>query len=676
MGNSSIDSRPATPGWSVGVDTGGTFTDVVLVAPDGQTWSAKVPSTPADPAEAVLAGIAKVLEQTLAEPKPEVRDLGVVHGSTVATNALLERRGARTALVTTQGLEDLLTIGRQARPDLYDLEPCRPPSLISVSVGIRERVGPDGSVLQSLEDEQVQGVVDQLETQNLESVAICLLHSYACNRHERALAKMLSSRGFEVSVSSILVGEFREVERAWTTVANAYVAPIMRRYLRRLTRSLPQLRVMLSSGGAAAAQFAIREPIRTLLSGPAGGVIGARHAAADAPAFISFDMGGTSTDVALCDQAGLTTSELHFAGLMLRTPALDLHTVGAGGGSIASVDAGGGLRVGPRSAGARPGPACYGLGGEEATVTDANLVLGRLCPEHFLGGEMALDAERAQAVCRRLGEQLGGLSAVEAAHGVVRVACAIMARAVREITVARGLDPRQHELVAFGGAGPMHGAHLAAELGIARVRVPVDPGTLSARGMLAARLSRTRSRTLLAKATSRGVRKALGLSFNLSQQIEDELRHEGAEQIELKTIMAMRYVGQSHELAVPYRAEEDPCAAFRRLYAQRYGGVAEDRAIEIVTVQVRGDAEPFCELRAPLAGIRASHPSPVGLTRYQGVAEPAPVFARADLGTALELEGPCLVVELSATTVVPPGWNLRLQADQGLLLSRKPEASA
>ncbi len=680
----SADPQPRP--WAVGVDSGGTFTDVVLVGPGAGLWVAKVPSTPDDPGRAVMAGIRAALasaalgaEGRRNPPLPE--QLAVIHGSTVATNALLERRGARTALVTTRGFEDLVAIGRQSRPDLYALEPRREPPLAAVTRGVDERVGPEGHVLRALDPARLPDLARDLVGAGVESVAICLLHSYARSRHERQIAAALRAARLDVTLSSELVGEFREVERAWSTLANAYVAPIMRRYLRRLSRRLPKLRVMLSSGGSAAARYAVRQPIRTLLSGPAGGVIGARGEASAAAACITFDMGGTSTDVAVCGERPPATAEMRFAGMTLRTPVLDIHTVGAGGGSIATVDAGGVLRVGPRSAGARPGPACYGQGGVEATVTDANLVLGRLVPERFLDGAMALDAERAREVLAELGARLGGRSAEQAALGVIRVACAVMARAIREITVARGIDPRDHELVAFGGAGPMHAAALADELGIAEVRIPPDPGTLSARGMLVAPAQRALARSLLVPADDRGLRRAERLRDALAGRVRRALSAEGAGPISIAAEVDLRYQGQAHELRVPFD-RGDPVAAFHRIYERRYGSAMEDRSVEIVTVRANASAPGLRRhlgSPAPATSSATDHEQVPSLPPADFFDEAGParatVHERRSLGPDAVLRGPAVVVEPTATTVVPRAWTLRVDAGGSLLLTPERPAS-
>ncbi|MAE70763.1 MAG: 5-oxoprolinase [Gemmatimonadetes bacterium] len=674
-------NRSRSNAWALGVDTGGTFTDVILMEPGGGQWVAKTPSTPSDPGRAVEKGIAAVLAEARADNRnsPNVaEELDVVHGTTVATNALLERRGARTALVTTRGFEELALIGRQSRPDLYALEPRRPPSLVVLSLGVSERIGSEGEIVQAIDLDELPRLIDELRRSDIASVAICLLHSYAESRHERRVGAVLRAERFDVTLSSDLVGEFREVERAWTTVANAYVAPLMSRYLRRLSRRIPRLRIMLSSGGTASAGYAAKEPIRTLLSGPAGGVVGARGVDRReldtefvGPSSIAFDMGGTSTDVTVCGSEPLATTEMHFAEMTLRTPVLDIHTVGAGGGSIAEIDAGGALRVGPRSAGAHPGPACYGKGGEAVTVTDANLVLGRLAADRFLGGAIRLDLDRARLACAELGSRMGGRSTEEAALGVVRVACAVMARALREITVARGIDPRGLELIAFGGAGPMHAALLAEELGIARVSVPPDPGALSARGMLAAPAMRALARTVLVKADARGMRKARRVRDALSKRVVSALRREGFESIDVDAMYDLRYEGQSYEISLPFD-DADPTASFHESYRRRYGRALEDRSVEIVTVRARGVAPgaitSLGQSPQTVHNVLGLEPIDEIVSTDREGAVIAPVYERNELPPSARIHGPAIIVELTATTVVPRGWEMSLDETGQLVL--------
>ncbi len=469
----------------LGVDTGGTFTDFVWQDANGRLQIHKQLSTPHDPSEAILSGIE-------AHKIDETADL--VHGSTVATNALLERRGARTALITTKGFADVLAIGRQNRPDIYALVPTKPEPLVPqpYRFEVDERITAQGEVLVPLNLATLTLILDQIEAENIESVAVCLLFSFLYPQHEQQIKAVVHARFPELplSLSSEILPEYREYERTATTVINAYVTPLMNRYLTRLATNVHPRRVtvMQSNGGVISAKTAGEEAARTALSGPAGGVVGARFVASQAgfDNIITFDMGGTSTDVALCPGRLPTTSAGTIADMPLRLPIIDIHTVGAGGGSLAFVDAGGALHVGPKSAGADPGPACYGNGGTGATVTDANLLLGRLDADRFLGGKMRLDETAVSHTLTTLADQMGVADAETAAWGLIQVANANMERAVRRISIERGYDPRRFTLVPFGGAGSLHACELAQNLQIPRVLIPSVPGVLSALGMLVA----------------------------------------------------------------------------------------------------------------------------------------------------------------------------------------------
>ncbi|MBI1357826.1 MAG: hydantoinase/oxoprolinase family protein [Acidobacteria bacterium] len=550
-----------------GVDTGGTFTDFVFW--DGErlrTYKAR--STPEDPSRAILDGL-----------PAETQEL--VHGSTVATNALLERKGARTALVATEGFEDLLEIGRQNRRSLYDwLDAGRQPLVErSLRFGLPERVRADGSVETALTLDAVERLEAGLHRAGAESVAVCLLHSYAAPQHERMVGEALRERGFFVSLSSEILPEYREYERASTTAVNAYVSPKMAGYLRRLDAGAPpgaRLRVFQSNGGSMSAAQAGAEAVRTVLSGPAGGVQGAVEAARAAgfERLISFDMGGTSTDVALYDGRFEYASETELADCPVRVAMLDIHTVGAGGGSIAWFDPAGALRVGPESAGAEPGPVCYGSG-DRVTVTDANLILGRIDPERFLSGRMRLDEPRARRALEQMAAR-AGVGAEELARAVVATANSNMERAIRRISVERGKDPRELALVAFGGAGPLHACELAERLKMRTVLAPRHAGVLSALGMLTADFVRDHSASLLD-------RDAEPVFQALEQQALAELREEGFAEARLERSIDLRYRGQSYEITVPWSERDRFDAAHERLYGYRHEG----RAQEAVTARLR-----------------------------------------------------------------------------------------
>ena len=649
----------AAPPVFVGIDTGGTFTDLVAVGRDGLRTH-KILSTPADPADAVLRG----LDELLADCNAEL----VTYGSTVATNALLERKGARVALLTTAGFEDVVEIGRQNRPDLYALEPQRPPPLVASAdrIGVHERTLFDGSVLLPLSAAEVQRVLERLRRLRPQAIAVCLLHAYVNGAHERMLGAALRALGVPFTLSHQLVGEHREYERTSTTVVNAYVAPVMQRHLARLEDGMRTrgLRVMQSNGGAIAAELAGREAVRTSLSGPAAGVIGAWHAARELglARIITFDMGGTSTDVSLLDGGPVLRTAWEIGGLPLKVPAIDIHTVGAGGGSIAHVDAGGALKVGPESAGADPGPACYGRG-RAPTVTDANVVTGRLVADTFLGGRMNLDTARAAAALARLGRTLG-LDPHLAAAGVQRVVNASMERAIRRISVERGHDPRDYALVAFGGAAGQHACELAAGLGIRRVVVPANPGLLSAWGCLGADTQRDHVVSAhLADPKPAAVRR-------LAAELRQVARRDFTDKHATFTITAdVRYSGQSHELSLP--CEGDVRARFHAEHERLFGYADRERSVELVHLRLT-ETVPGPTFYVP----PAAKPAAAARTRRQrlllsGRWQRATVVERADLGRGSVVEGPALICEFSATTVVPRGWRAAVHASGHLEIRRE-----
>jgi N-methylhydantoinase A len=738
----------------LGVDIGGTFTDFVLVDEAGRVRLHKRLTTPGDPAAAVLAGV-----QALGLPADPAAQ--VIHGSTIATNALLERRGARTALVTTAGFADVLEIGRQNRPDLYALVPQRPPPLVPREwrFELPERVSAQGEILLPLDPAAVQALLARLRAEGIESVAVCFLFAYLRPEHERMVKEMLEagneklesadrarisalshlsppSAYLYVSISTELLPEYREYERTATTVINAYVTPLMDRYLDRLEAGLrPRpLRVMQSNGGAITAGTARRQAARTALSGPAGGVVGAFAVAAQAlqlaaatvgdpaqpsialplsplsprrpsdptgseapaPAIITFDMGGTSTDVCLCPGQVPFTAEGEIAtlGLPLRLPIIDIHTVGAGGGSLARLDVGGALVVGPESAGAEPGPACYGHGGALPTVTDANLVLGRLHPDHFLGGEMRLDPAAARAALRPLAGGLAGVgagdelpeAAVErAAWGVLQVANAAMERAIRKISVERGHDPADFTLLAFGGAGPLHACELAERLSIPRVLVPRAPGVLSALGMLVADLVKDYSATVLCPAADLTADDWAELFIPWELKAQAEIAAELAVgEPRLERSADLRYQGQSFEINVPVPAGALDVSAllagFHERHARRYGHAHPADPVEVVNLRVRavGPTPPLAFEPLPAAPERVPAPLAEQTVWFEADGELSPLSARLydreKLRAGHYLAGAAIIVQLDATTVVPPGWSGQVDAAGHLLLSREPVA--
>lgn len=663
----SATSREESSATRLGVDVGGTFTDLVL--DDGERLrGAKVPTTKQDQAEGVLAGV----EQLPVDP----RGLGrFAHGTTVATNAVLERDGARTVLVTTSGFRDVLEIGRQNRPSLYDLFADRPAPLVTRQLVVEadERLAADGSVLRSLEDPRV--VAEEVRDRDPEAVAICLLFSFRNDRHELAVAEAIEALDFggeppTVSRSGDVLPVFREYERASTTVLNAYVAPTMSRYLGSLSTRLEEaglscgIDVMRSSGGAFAADLAARYPVHTLLSGPAAGAWGASAVARaiDELEVIAFDMGGTSTDVTLIDGGRPdVTAEGDIDGLPFAVQATDVHTVGAGGGSIAWRDAGGSLRVGPRSAGADPGPAAYGRGGTEATVTDAHVVLGRLDPEAEFGGSISLDPDAAREAVGRLAQEVG-LEVEECAEGIIRVAEANIARALRVVSVERGRDPRRYALLAFGGAGPLHQGPLARELGSRLVIVPPHAGVLSAIGLLAAPVTvdavRTRLQTLAA------------LDSDTLASAWDELENETNRLLDAQDVPGestrrsadCRYQGQAHELEVLWEGEaEDPeperlAEAFHSAHEERYGYAQPDESVEVVNLRVRAEGPmPRVPLPEIVAGQGAEN-AEVGVRQVivGGEMRDCSIYARDRLGAGDHVEGPAVIAGEDSTCFLLP----------------------
>ncbi|HSG48091.1 MAG TPA: hydantoinase/oxoprolinase family protein, partial [Longimicrobiales bacterium] len=603
----------------VAVDTGGTFTDLLLFR-RGEVRALKVPSTPADPSQAILEGVAQLLEPG--------EGYVLLHGSTVATNALLERKGARVVLVTNRGFEDVLEIGRQNRPQLYALVGHRPPPLVRHQdrLGVEGRLGPDGAELAPLDAAELDRLPDRVR--GAASLAVCLLHSYADPGHEERVARALEGVGLPLSVSSRILPEYREYERTSTTVVNAYVAPVMSRYLGRLAADAGAQRVAImgSGGGMLAVDRAIREPVHTVLSGPAGGVVGAlawaRRMGVDG--IVTFDMGGTSTDVSLCPGRPLHTREFEIDGQPVAVPVIDIHTVGAGGGSLASVDAGGALRVGPESAGADPGPIAYGRGGRQVTVTDAHVWLGRIPAEGFLGGAGDLHLDLVREPLAALATALGR-SPEEAAEGVLAVADTAMERALRVISVERGFDPRELSLVAFGGAGALHAAELAGRLGVKEALVPPDPGLLSAYGILTAAPTREASRTLLLPASAPGTSGTLhGTLEELAEQAVTSLVAEDGiprEDILVERWVDARYQGQSFELRVP---AEGWAEAFHAAHEARYGYARRDAEVEAVTVRAVATAPGLEVLSTPLPEATGPAPSSPGTTVVGGARVPCP----------------------------------------------------
>ena len=652
----------------IGVDTGGTFSDFIRIE-DGAPVIHKVLSTPDNPAQAVLEGLEHLC--------PDLVGAEVVHGSTVATNALLERKGARTALVATRGFEDVLEIGRQTRPHLYDPFVEKLPPLVPgrMRFGVAERLAYDGEVLEPLSPADIERVVERVRRSGAQSLAVCLLHAYANPVHEAAIAQAAQRLGIPVSVSHQVLPEFREYERCSTTVVNAYLRPVMQRYLQSLSEALQgaKLRVMRSNGGVMSAARAHQEAVHTVLSGPAGGVVGAFRSAREVgyAHVITFDMGGTSTDVSLCEEQPRTTTETIVAGCPVKVPVLDIHTVGAGGGSLATIDAGGALQVGPRSAGADPGPVCYGKG-MGLTVTDANLYLGRLHPDGFLGGNMRLDVPRTRAAVADFAGRTG-LSPEVLCQGVLEVVNANMEGAIRVISVERGHDPREFALVSFGGAGGMHAADLARRLSIPTVLVPAHPGILSAYGMLVSDYVQEYAQTLLVPMAELTSERAEAAFRELEARGRETMREEGVapQTIEISRFVDMCYVGQSFELVVPW---SDHCSdEFHRRHESRYGYADSTRATQIVNVRIQV-VGPAGVAHRPLRmadgnGGGDAHVDTVPMWGEGGWLQ-TPVYDRQRLQSGQHLPGPALITEYSATTVVPDDFTARIDDYFNLVLHR------
>lgn len=640
----------------VGVDTGGTFTDFVYW--DSREWKVlKIPSTPDNPAKAVLKGLDIIREG---------RKLDIVHGSTVATNALLERKGAKTALITNKGFEDILEIGRQNRENLYDLHYKKPEPLVprQLRFGLNCRINAKGEVINNLNIEEVENLISILKGAGIESVAVCFLHSYINPEHEKVVGEILKKKlNVFVSLSSEILPEFREYERMSTTVINAYVSPKMSKYLFHLKKNIKEgdtLRVMQSNGGIISVETASREAVRTILSGPAGGVIGAL-AIGKLTGFenlITFDMGGTSTDVSLISGKPKITTESSISGLPVKVPMIDIHTVGAGGGSIAKIDEGGALKVGPESAGAEPGPICYGRGGKSITVTDANLYLGRLIPQYFLGGKMKLYPELLETPFKEMASQLG-LSPTELAEGIIKIANSNMERAIRKISVERGYNPEEFALLSFGGAGGLHAVFLAKELKIPTVIIPQSPGLLSAVGMLLADVVKDFSTTVMLKEEEAHLETLEGIFKVIEEKLLKEMEEEGfsPEKILLERYADIRYKGQSYEIIVPF--SENFKETFEMEHERLYGYAHKGREIEIVNLRVKAIAPKD---KPPLKSFEEKREKPLadailGKSNVvlNGELQSFKVIDRAKLCWGNVIDFPAIVVEYSSTTIIPPG---------------------
>jgi N-methylhydantoinase A len=694
----------------IAIDTGGTFTDCVWIDPATRRLRMlKVFSTPADPSQAIVEAVRKISQGQ--------NDIVLLHGTTVGTNTLLERKSARTALVTTAGFEDAIEIGRQARPKLYDfffdrIEPLVPKNL---RFGVNERTASTGEILTTPTPEELHTLAENVAAAKPESIAVSFLFSFANPSNEQAVALALSRLAAPLSISHQILPEFREYERTSTVVINAYLQPVMQRYLENLaTRvaagdvrarfgtkrsgaasfveerrfsaaksalknngaSAPRVFVMQSSGGITALSTAAREPVRTVLSGPAGGVVGAA-ATARASGFeniIAFDMGGTSTDVSLVEGEPKTATDAQIAGLPISVPMLDIHTVGAGGGSLARFDAAGVLHVGPESAGAEPGPICYGRG-LQPTVTDANLLLGRLQPTRFLGGDFTLDLPRTRRVTQEWLKRQGSKLALETfAAGVIRVVNATMEKAIRVVSIERGRDPRHFVLVAFGGAGGLHACALAQALSIPRVIVPALPGALSALGILASDVVKDYSRTVLWRVPKKVPTTQLNQEFSaLKSTAAKDFRQESwPGRVNYHLTVDLRYRGQGYELNLPFT--KNLLADFQQEHHRRYGYSHPTREVELVTLRLRATLRTTTTCEETAAFVRPSRaklgrPSPPKTpVLFDGKKLETKIHSRDDLHPAHKYSGPAIIIEYSATAVIPPRTGFHLDRAGNLVI--------
>ena len=678
--------------WRIGIDSGGTFTDVCLFDDaTGMVAVWKVPSTPDDPSRAIARGTQEAVERVGASPA-DIAYFG--HGTTVGTNALIQHRGVKTGLITTEGFRDLIEIGRQKRPDLYDLQADKAPPLVTrdLRFGVPERVRYDGSVETPLDEEAVRQAARALKSEGVKAVAIGFLYGFVRPEHEEAAKHIITEEFPEafICASHEVAPEFREYERISTTVVNAYLGPVMQGYIRRLADRLKELglkavpHLTQSNGGVIGFDMAARLPVRTVLSGPSTGVVAAQAIGAmiGIPSLITFDMGGTSSDVALLDDGeAKLASEANVHGYPIKAPMLDIHTVGAGGGSLAAIDSGGLLKVGPRSAGADPGPVCYGRGATEPAVTDANVVLQTLNPTHLLGGRMPIDQALSKQAIGRLADELG-LDLMATAQGIISVVTANMAKAIRVISVQRGHDPRDYALVAFGGAGPLHAARLARELDMKRIVVPRNPGIGCALGLLLTDLRANFATTRLAMLSQALVPDMAEIFVALQEQADHWFTEEGVASADrrLKRTADLRYHGQNYELAIDVpdgpitpatitALAEGFAAAHKRLY----GFVAEGEAVQLVTYRVEAvGLVPKAAFRPePDAGPDASH-AVIGSREVwfpeAGGFVACPIYDRDKLKSGNRFTGPAIVEQMDSTTVLLPGMTATVEPYLNLIL--------
>ena len=680
-------------GFRLGVDTGGTFTDIGIVDEDtGRVAVTKVPSTPDNPSRAVINGVRQIVEMEGIGSQ----DISFfIHGTTVATNALLELKGAKTALITTEGFKDILQIARQTRPSLYNFYAHRPKAIVPrhLRYEASERLTHTGEVQKPLDENGVRKIAREMREKGVEAIAVCLLHSYANAIHEKKIKKIVEEEypGVMVTLSSEILPEFREYERMSTVCINGYVMPKVNSYVADLDDELRDMRInsglyiMQSNGGVITAETAREFSARTVLSGPAGGALAGTFVCAQAKRsnIITVDMGGTSLDICLiANGRPRYTTESQIGGYPIKLPMIDIHTIGAGGGSIAWIDGGGALRVGPQSAGAVPGPVCYRQGGTLPTVTDANVVLGRLNPKYLLSGSFELDQENAVRVIKEKIADPLGLSPIEAAAGIVRVVNANMVRGIRVVSVEKGYDPREFALVPFGGAGPVHGVEMAEELGMTEVIVPKNPGVTSAIGMLAADVRHDYVRTNVQDSAAMTARELGRLVENLETQARNDLAEEGFEKkdMELHRVLDMRYRGQAYEIPIDIpggeiakdhitKARED----FHKLHEWSYGYKRPEQIVEIVNARLTAlgklPSVKFVESEADRKHVVAPIETRDVFLR-DGFA-PCPVYRREDFVPGMTFQGPAVVEQLDATTVIFPEQKVRVDSFGNIIIQLK-----
>ncbi len=655
----------------IGIDTGGTFTDFIFFIED-QLYVKKIPSTPNNPSDAILAGIEDELKKSLS--------LFIIHGTTVATNSLLERKGGPISLITTKGFEDILFIGRQTRNNLYSLagEQRRPLLPRKRCFGIPERTTAGGHVEQPICAETLEETLNKISRNKTEAVAVSLINSYANASNERTIKEALEKREMLFSISSEILPEHREYERTSITAVNAYLIPVISRYLSNLEKNLihASLKIMQSNEGYISPTIAKSEPIRTSLSGPAGGVVAAFHLAKAAKIqnLITFDMGGTSSDVSLLDGQIRRTNESFIGDFPIRMPIIDIHSVGAGGGSLAHLDRGGSLKVGPQSAGAQPGPACYGLG-EEPTVTDANLVLGRLVPDFFLGGKMKIYPKRSYRAVKKIADAIGK-STESTAEGIIEIANATMEKAIRVISIERGFDPRNFCLCSFGGAGGMHAVDVASHLSMSKVIVPKNAGVLSAVGLLLADSIKDTSKSVLKLAAKTKKDELNDLFSKLTKKGFMDMKKEGFAEHKIKIFhsLDLRYLGQSYEISIPYKDNRSIESNFHSVHRKLYSYFHPNRPVEIVNIRVKavGITE---KVRFEKFPPQSSNPRKALFGEqvfiYGQKTFNANLYKRSLLKTGNTLLGPALIVDDESTTLLPPGWRLTVDAYLNLFIQRK-----